>query len=416
MPWQSQIRSRWQLPVVVHPPKVKRYVICVPDERFYRAAFEGLLIELTYSKNWQRDDLHTAAVVSRVWQQALENMDCDDCDHTPQIQELEYDMSICEQLRWQDGKLQALCCGEWTDIPGTGSAIGGTVTQPGAGGDLAPGQCRTYTVVLNANNKWLVPVKVGANYRITITGVSGGTNDGTAFWFCGNGDSFVLGGCSSLCDHEGGDPSATLCHMALLAEHDGVFYDAYNTTFTTPGTASDAEMTLYVNDGTLDDNAGSLTFTLEVCNQAVETVTHIFDFTTGEHGWSITDDGGATAAYVPGAGFRSTNTDGTPPHGAMTVKTPDVGQYVFLDGSLVYTATDAVATPTGRNIAFLKAGSTLAQGNLVNGGGTQTTPLAFNGLIDEMLVTLDSDVAGDIATLTTLTVVIQGLVDPYAGL
>lgn len=408
--------SRWQLPVVVHPPKVRRYVICVPDDRFYRAAFEGLLIELTYSKNWQRDDLKTAAAVSRVWQAALANMDCDDCDSTPQIEESEYEMSLCEQIRWEDGVLQALCCGEWTDVPGFGPAVGGTVTQPSPGGTLNPGECRTYTVVLDSKNKWLAPVLVGANYKVTISAISGAASDGTIAWFCADGTPFGLGICAGSPTNEMSDPSPDQYHMALIAEHDSVFYGAYNTTFTTPGTAGDGNLELFLNDDPLADNYGSITFQVEICNQAVETVTHIFDFTTGMHGWTITDDGGATAAYVPGSGFRSTNTDGTPPHGAMTVRTPDVGQYVFLDGSLVYTATDAVAVPTGRNIAFLKAGVTLAQGNLLNGGGTQTTPLAFNGLIDEMLVTLDSDVAGDIATLTTLTVVIQGSTDPYAGL
>jgi hypothetical protein len=73
--WGKNPAGRCLKPFI--PMAIARFVICVPDERFYIAAFQGLLIELTYSKNWQRDNALTAAAVSRVWQDVLANATCE---------------------------------------------------------------------------------------------------------------------------------------------------------------------------------------------------------------------------------------------------------------------------------------------------------------------------------------------------
>lgn len=409
-------KSRWTLPVVLRPPAFKRYVVCVPDERFYRAAFEGLLVELTYSKNWQRNPAHSAAIVSRVWLDALANLTCDDCPPTRLIEESEYEMSLCEQLRWQGNRLQALCCGVWTDIPGTGPAIGGTVTQPPAGGDLASGECRKYTVVLSAQSKWLAPVKVGPNFRITVSGVKGAAADGGGTWFCPDGTPFVLGACVGSRGHSGGDPSAVLYHMSLLAEHAGAFYNANNTVFTTPGGAPNADLTLYLNDGSLPDNSGSITCEIEICNQAVVTTTHVFDFTTGMHGWTITDDGSGTAVYVPGSGFKSNNPSCAPGTGAMTITVPNVGEFLYVSGSCEYTASAAAVTPSDRNVGFGLHGAPVGGGNLANGSGPVHTDLVFMGVTDEITLTLDCDTCPSNAIMTGVTVTVSGSTDPWAGL
>lgn len=58
------------LPLVIDPP---RFSICIeiPDDIYHIAAFWGALDQLTWSKNWQRDPDHKAAVVARIWETLL---------------------------------------------------------------------------------------------------------------------------------------------------------------------------------------------------------------------------------------------------------------------------------------------------------------------------------------------------------
>lgn len=59
------------LPLEIDPP---RFSICIeiPDDPYHIAAFWGALDQLTWSKNWQRDEDHTAALVSRVWTRIID--------------------------------------------------------------------------------------------------------------------------------------------------------------------------------------------------------------------------------------------------------------------------------------------------------------------------------------------------------
>lgn len=59
------------LPLEIDPP---RFSICIeiPDDIYHIAAFWGALDTLTWSKNWQRDEAHTAAQVSRVWTRIID--------------------------------------------------------------------------------------------------------------------------------------------------------------------------------------------------------------------------------------------------------------------------------------------------------------------------------------------------------
>lgn len=72
----------WILPQVIDPPR-KCFTLEIPDEPMHRAAFFGVLESLTYWWNWQRDDDHTAAEVTRVWRDVLErafagDINCDE--------------------------------------------------------------------------------------------------------------------------------------------------------------------------------------------------------------------------------------------------------------------------------------------------------------------------------------------------
>jgi len=72
----------WVLPQIIDPPR-KCFTLEIPDEPMHRAAFFGVLESLTYWWNWQRDEEHTAAAVTRVWRDVLEralagDINCDE--------------------------------------------------------------------------------------------------------------------------------------------------------------------------------------------------------------------------------------------------------------------------------------------------------------------------------------------------
>lgn len=283
---REQHYSRWTLPAIVNPPKTRKFVICVPDEQFYIAAFRGLLIELTYSKNWQRDDAKTAAIVSRIWQQALESVLCDDCDR-PIIGEREYKMSICEEIRIHEGKLQGLCCGEWSDIPSDGTTLSGGAAQPEAGGTVPLGGCRSYDAILQGNGLWKLPVPVQGGDTIAITIAKGGWYDGTlTSWRCPDGSAYTLGLCGGGEFTDAGDPLPTANHMRLIALYGSTYVDAYNTTITIPDGTPAANMSFQANDSALGDNAGSVAFHVEYCRANAATWCAKYNVTNGWDDWT----------------------------------------------------------------------------------------------------------------------------------
>lgn len=280
-------KSRWTLPQLVHPPGTRRFVICVPDERFYVAAFQGLLVELTYSKNWQRDEAHTAAVVSRVWQQALANVLCDDCGLIGL--EIEDDMQL--RIKPTDPCIIQTLCGDgtWMDWYNPKGCIPGSVTQPGPVDQPAVGECLEFDVALTGNGLYHLPVPVSSNDTIEITGAVGGWHDGNVGpWYCPNGQSFLLGGCVGSGGLDAGDPAPTIDHMRLIALLDGVYYDAYNTTITVPTGLALQDMVFQANDDPLTDNSGSISFHIKYCHNIATPAGDCLydDFTDNDGGWA----------------------------------------------------------------------------------------------------------------------------------
>jgi len=307
MPRPEQLLSRWTLPEVVHPPTYRKFVICVPNDRFYIAAFRGLLMELTYSKNWQRDTAHTAAEVTRVWQHALNDVICDDCQQTIiSRDEMEYIMSVCEQLRFHNGKLQGLCCGEWVDIDGQADSPPGGGTQPGDGTDQpGAGDCLTYHAVMNANNRWYLPTVVNTGDVLTLSSANGAGNDGTVSpWRCPSGDTFFAGACiGGSGGPAGGDPESTANHMEIVCSVDGTFYRIFDAPLTIPGGVTNGEVFFQVNDSDLTDNAGSYSFDVERCNNESPGWTSVLDLEHNEYVSFISSDYGA---WSFGTGWTAT--------------------------------------------------------------------------------------------------------------
>lgn len=133
----------------------------------------------------------------------------------------------------------------------------------------AAGECKTFHVVLRANEQWVCPVNVEGDYTIQITNASGGWCDGSIVWRCPDGSYYFGGACQSGGKtHIAGDPSATAYHMAIIGKllTDGTFFDPMTGVYAVPtGTASQL-FVLQANDASLSDNFAEVQFDITICN------------------------------------------------------------------------------------------------------------------------------------------------------
>ena len=261
--------AKWTLPDELHPARTICYQIEVPDNIYYRAAFMGALYNLTSARFWQDDLAHTALQVALVWQEIYDNIRRGNCGRdsafaigtdgdelmirqnptNPCI--LESSVNGTEWCQWAD---LSLC------VPG-GSQPGNGSPQP------IPGSCQTYHAQMPANNKWIAPTIVNAGDTVAVANASGASNDGTLSpWRCPNGLTFFAGACVGFGGPEAGDPLLTANHLQLIANIGGTYYALSDGIITVPSGVVNAEIVFQVNDGTLGDNAGSLTFDVTVCN------------------------------------------------------------------------------------------------------------------------------------------------------
>jgi len=210
--------------------------------------------------------------------------------------------------------------GVWENWYDPRQCITGGASQQPPGGDISVGDCREYDIVLQGNGKYILPVALNDGYKIIVTLASGGWNDGGVTWHCPNGFTYLLGGCANATPAQAGDPLQSVNHMRLVAEYDGNFVDAFNSTITiVPGTGA-TNLTFQANDSDISNNSGSVSFHVQVCNPATETFVHVFDFTTDDHDWTAVVTGGVPLGeHVPGLGWRSVqyNPD---PQGALIVE------------------------------------------------------------------------------------------------
>lgn len=300
-------RSRWALPTVINPPGRLCVLVPVPDEQYHIAAFLGALYELTRWYSWQEDPGHTALATANVWKpiwDALRLQMCADFECPLPIEEWVEEMSLCDNIRFNsDGKLQVLCCGAWVNVDGQPSQGIGGPGQPGGGsGTPGAGQCQTYHAILNGNDQWLAPAVVNAGDTVQISNLQGAWSDGGGLWYCPIGKEFFAGACT-IQTLDALDPVPSTGHMALLSKIAGTFTDVSSgTIMTVPGGVSNALLIFQANDHSLSDNGGQITFDVNVCNNAVGSFVHTFDFTLSPHGW---DNFGTGAVWTAGIGWQS---------------------------------------------------------------------------------------------------------------
>jgi hypothetical protein len=296
----------------------------VPNDPQYIASLAGALWELQFWWNWERNNAHTARAVTAVWrkliQEAFDRINAGQMCPVPSfvnIAEMEYEMSICEQLRFHDGKFQGLCCGKWTDIPGQeGFVFGGPGQQGGGTPQPEPGACQTYHAQFTAKDTYLLPTVVNAGDVLTFSNADGSGSDGSFFggFTCPDGGTFFAGGCLPIYDTDGADPNPAISHMALIAKIGAVYYPAFDGVVTVPGGIVNEQVFILTNDSTRDDNNGSYSLDVEVCNNTVAAWSHILDLTLSPNGLTLFHPGdcvGGTGygTWVAGSGFVVGNCD-----------------------------------------------------------------------------------------------------------
>jgi len=291
---------------------------------YIAGCLQQLLLQTTWATD--ADGLNTVQMQASTLILALENLESGDCGGSiqPAIAESDYQMSICEQLRFQNGKLQGLCCGEWVDIEGQssqGSVVGG---QPGEGSPVPHpnGGTQQYCGAMSNGSKWLLPVPVSSGDTLLFNSLAGAWNDSREIiWNCPDGWVYALGSCGQTLPHGSPDPLTTALHMQIVALIDGNYYDVLLTSidgsptqFTVPGGISNAIVELQANIDDLSMVDGEVTFCVNVTNNQSGEWSHTIDYTTSPHGISRAVGLAPIGHWVPGVGL--VNDDGQSGSGA----------------------------------------------------------------------------------------------------
>jgi len=339
---KAQGRARWVLPAVVDPPGRVCFQILVPDEPQHIAAFYGALYDLAKPYNWGNDDAHTAIAVGAVWNEIFFRLRRNNCAKENGIGTDEGPDYMIRQNPDNPCLLESSVNGTtWCSFADLSKCLKANPAQPSPAGDgPAPGETQQHCLTLNGNGKTLLPIGVSGGDVITLSDITGGWNDGSSAWYCGDGSGYILGACVDFCGTDGSDPLPAACHMRIVAEIDGVFYDTA-TPIIVPSTVTDATCVFQANDSDLADNFGAVNFCANVANHTQESFTHHFDFREGFQGWQPRNTGHTPfPVFTPGVGIQQTNPAGIPGQGLFEIGLNMPGVYSGLVVRMVGTMDD----------------------------------------------------------------------------
>lgn len=254
-------KSRYPLPLNPEPPDTVCFCIKVPNDIFYLAAFRGAIYNLSKPYAWENDAAHTALRAGARWLQVFNALEIDPncCQGTPSFVGASGDDFMLRQNPDNPCLLETSVDGvtwcAWADLS---KCLIANPAQPTGGGQPSFGSTTCHDFTLNANGKWLLPFQVNEGDIISISDLAGGWNDGTTSWYCPDGNGYALGACFAFCGHSGGDPSATACHMSVIAEIAGNFYPLVGASLTVPAGVTNENLILQANDADLTDNFGTI--------------------------------------------------------------------------------------------------------------------------------------------------------------
>jgi hypothetical protein len=269
-------RSRWDLPQTVLPSGTRCFLVPVPDERAYIAAFRGALYDLAKPYAWGNDQNHTALAVAarclEMWTD-IEEINCDMANLQMRACQagcgVEYsldgganwtciDLSSCIETVWDEKLAQAIDDGVLSQGDG----------QPGPEPAPTGGQCQTWHVVLRANDRWQCPIPVQTNSTIEIKNARGGWWDGDPLdsWRCPDGHVYILGYCAGTTKTVPEDPLNTSPHMRVIGQIGTTYFDALDSLYTVGGGVSETALFITANDALRADNEGQIEIDVTVCS------------------------------------------------------------------------------------------------------------------------------------------------------
>jgi len=282
--------AKWTLPNVINPIETVCFQIQVPKNAYHIAAFRGAMLNLASAVNWQDDPSHKAREVALVWLRIYDNIRSCAADDSS-IELCEDDMQL--RVDPDDNCIIQMKCGEdWVTFYDPRQCIASGASNPAPEGELADGECRAGTVHLDGNSMFIMPFPVQAGYTIQISNAKGGWWDGNVLhaWNCPSGLTYALGACVSAGVTDAGSPIPALSVGRIIAKINGLYYDAYNQTITVPAGTPPSDLYFQMNDASLDDNKGSISFDITVCNKAVAEWEKIFSFPDGTQDWELVPD------------------------------------------------------------------------------------------------------------------------------
>jgi hypothetical protein len=308
-----------KIPANINPPGKRCITFIIPDDdEWEQIAYSTLYDQLALVwMNWVRTGDDTGSQLSRRWREILRTWR--HCEPTKVIQEDDFDMGcLCEQLRFQNGKLQALCCGVWTDVDGQSDngSTAGSANQPSPAGTVVAGDCYSGTFTVDAVSGLKIPVPLVGGMTIQLTNMKGmwsGDLAITAAWHCPNGNVNVLGNCSlpGFVDPSNSFiPTSLFMCVVLVLVTSGVesYIDLSDgMTHTIPSGTLASEAYLAPNHNDAANNKGEITVDMSICapvpTPPATTWCYTMDFSLSDYGWVVS--AGSGGHYVSGTGFVS---------------------------------------------------------------------------------------------------------------
>jgi hypothetical protein len=258
------------------PPVISGGAVCLEIDRKWLPYIYGALLALRVDRTWENDADRATGEASLLLSQFMNAMSCEvqQANHGVEGDDC---MGCC--LRWNDGILQILSCGEWVDVPGQ---TGGQPipTQPGAGSPQpsAGGGTQRYCGAMSGNSHFYLPTNVNTGDILLFEELRGAWNDGfEVFWHCPDGWLFAAGSCAEPIQYNNAaDPLIGTRHMSIVGLIGGTYYDVLQLdslgnpqNFTVPAGIVDQPVTLVANNDPSLHISGEVTFCVNVTNNQV---------------------------------------------------------------------------------------------------------------------------------------------------
>lgn len=179
---------------------------------------------------------------------------------------------------------------------------------PGAGSALRgphePGFCSTQHFSFEVQRRWVSGIPVNTGDVITLSNVKGGTWENFIDFttmHCASGILGIPDICAGVADPgQGSDPLPDSNHDRVIGKIGSSFYDLLDAPLTVPSSIENQAFVLQINNSDFEDFWGIISGDVQICRAGW---THVFDFKTGQHGWTIF---GGLGEWVSSVGFRAT--------------------------------------------------------------------------------------------------------------